>query len=152
MLKQLVITIALVSFFGAFAFAQEQTDKKEKKECSKDCCSGHESHGSMSMAHMESDSTKNTHHEMKSDNKMHGMHHEMKSDSTDESAIVREGEIDIASIDKNEDGKVFQDQMCWNVISDEAGECPLCGMILKEVSLEKAKENLVKNDFKVKDN
>lgn len=150
MLKQLVITIALVSFFGAFALAQEQTDKKEKKECSKDCCSGHKSHGSMSMAHMESDSTKNTHHEMKSDDKMHGMHHEMKSDSADESAIVREGEIDLVVIDVNEDGMVYQDQMCWNVISDEAGECPLCGMKLKEVSLEKAKENLLKHDYKVK--
>lgn len=150
MFKQLVITIALVSFFGAFTLAQEQTDKKEKKECAKGCCSGHESHGSMSMAHMESDSAQSKHHEMKSDDKMHGMNHEMKSESMDETSIVREGEIDLASIDKNEDGKVYQDQMCWNVISDEAGECPQCGMILKEVSLEKAKESLLKHDYKVK--
>jgi len=40
--------------------------------------------------------------------------------------------------------------MCWNVISDEAGDCPQCGMMLKEVSLDKAKENLLKHDYKVK--
>lgn len=70
---------------------------------------------------------------------------EMKKDN-----IVREGEIDLIAIDKNKDGKVFQDMMDWNVISDEAGECPLCGMKLKEVTLEKAKENLIKNNYKVK--
>ena len=65
-------------------------------------------------------------------------------------SIIREGVIDLKVIDMNKDGKVFQDQMCWNIISDEAGKCPQCGMTLKEVSLEKAKENLLKNDFKVK--
>lgn len=70
---------------------------------------------------------------------------DMKKDN-----IVREGEIDLVTIDKNKDDKVFQDMMDWNVISDEAGECPLCGMKLKEVTLEKAKENLVKHGFKIK--
>ena len=141
MLKNLLITIALLSFLSVFTFAQEkpETEKKEKQECvkgSKDCCEKDKMHS-----------------EMKSDdNGMHGMHHKMKSDSTEASSIIREGEIDLAEIDMNKDGKVFQDQMCWNVISDEAGECPQCGMILKEVSLEKAKENLIKHDFKVKGN
>jgi hypothetical protein len=139
MLKQLVITFALVSFLGVFTLSQEQqtTDKKEKKECSKGCCSSHDSHGTMTMAHMDADSTDK-------------MHQEMKSSETEESSIIREGEIDLSAIDKNEDGKVYQDQMCWNVISDEAGECPQCGMMLKEVSLEKANENLLKHDYKVK--
>ena len=139
MLKQFVIIFTLVSFLGVFAPAQEktETDKQEKKECSKGCCSGHESNGTMTMAHMDADST-------------HKEHHQMKSEKTAESSIVREGEINLAAIDKNNDGKVFQDQMCWNVISDEAGECPQCGMKLKEVSLAKAKENLVKHDYKVK--
>ena len=75
---------------------------------------------------------------------------QMKSDDTEEVSIVREGEIDLVAIDVNGDGMVYQDQMCWNVISDEPGECPQCGMILKEVSLEKAKENLQKNDYQVK--
>jgi hypothetical protein len=138
MLKQLVITFVLVSFLGAFALAQEKTDS-EKKDCAKGCCSGHDSNGKMTMAHMDADST-------------HKDHHQMKSEKSDESSIVREGEINLAAIDKNKDGKVFQDQMCWNVISDNQGECPQCGMILKEVSLDKAKENLEKNDYKVKEN
>ena len=45
--------------------------------------------------------------------------------------ILREGVIDLKSIDKNNDGKLFQDQMDWNVISDEPGKCPLCGMTLQ---------------------
>ena len=42
MLKQFVIIFALVSFLGVFTLAQEktETDKQEKKECSKGCCSG----------------------------------------------------------------------------------------------------------------
>jgi len=139
MLKQLVITIALVSFLGAFTVAQEQTstEKTEKKECAKGCCSGHESKGTMTMAHMDMDST-------------HTSHQQMKSTDTEEVSIIREGEIDLVAIDVNGDGMVYQDQMCWNVISDEPGECPQCGMILKEVSLEKAKANLQKNDYQVK--
>ncbi len=139
MLKQLVIILALVSFLCIFALAQEktETDKQEKKECSKGCCSGHESNGTMTMAHMEADST-------------HKEHHQIKTESMSENSIVREGEINLMAIDTNKNGKVYQDQMCWNVISDEPGECPQCGMIMKEVSLEKAKENLIKHDYKVK--
>jgi len=139
MLKQFVITIALVSFLGAYTLAQEKpdTDKKEKKDCAKGCCSDHESNGKMTMAQMDADST-------------HKEHHQMKTKSMSENSIVREGEINLTAIDANKNGKVYQDQMCWNVISDEPGECPQCGMILKEVSLEKAKENLIKNDYKVK--
>jgi len=66
------------------------------------------------------------------------------------STIVREGMIDLMMIDENKDGIVYQDPMDWNVISDEPGKCPLCKMTLKEVSLEKAKENLIKNNYQVK--
>lgn len=64
--------------------------------------------------------------------------------------IVRKGIIDLRSIDKNKDGKVYQDMMDFNVISDSQGKCPLCGMKLKEVTIEKAKTVLIKNKFKVK--
>ena len=136
MFKQLVITIALVSFLGAYTMAQDQTitEKTEKKECAKGCCSAHET---MTMAYMDADST-------------HDMHDHMKSSSTEASSIIREGEIDLVAVDVNGDGMVYQDQMCWNVISDEPGKCPQCGMTLKEVSLEKAKQNLQKHDFQVK--
>jgi Cu(I)/Ag(I) efflux system membrane fusion protein/cobalt-zinc-cadmium efflux system membrane fusion protein len=75
---------------------------------------------------------------------------EMKNDTTKIENIVREGVIDLKKIDKNKDGKVFQDPMDWNVISDKAGKCPLCKMTLKEVTIKKAKENLKKHGFKVK--
>jgi len=139
MLKQLLIIFALVSFFATFTFAQEQpeTTNTDKKECVKGCCSGHDSQGSMTMANMDMDST-------------HSSHHQMKSNETQEVSIIREGEIDLVAIDVNEDGMVYQDMMDWNVISDKPGECPVCGMILKEVSLEQAKANLEKNDYEVK--
>jgi membrane fusion protein, copper/silver efflux system len=77
---------------------------------------------------------------------------EQKSDIVKiDSSIVREGEINLKAIDVNGDGMVFQDPMDWNVISDVPGKCPLCGMKLKEVSIEKAKENLINHDFKVID-
>ena len=125
MLKQTVIMITLFLFLSVIALAQDkpETVKKEKQECMKDsksCCANHE------------------------------MHSDMKTDSMDSSSVVREGEVDLKAIDQNKDGMVYQDQMCWNVISDKAGECPLCGMKLKEVSILKAKENLIKHDFKVK--
>jgi Cu(I)/Ag(I) efflux system membrane fusion protein/cobalt-zinc-cadmium efflux system membrane fusion protein len=75
---------------------------------------------------------------------------EMKADTTKTENIVREGKIDLKAIDKNKDGKVYQDPMDWNVISDKPGKCPLCKMTLKEVALKQAKENLKKNGFKVK--
>lgn len=87
------------------------------------------------------------HKMMNHSNMMDSANHKM---TKEKDSIVREGMIDLKSIDKNNDGKVFQDTMDYNVISDKAGKCPLCGMKLKEVSLEKAKENLIKHDFKVK--
>ena len=89
------------------------------------------------------------------DHKM--MNHEMNEESThdhsgtmnEQKSIVHEGAIDLTSIDENGDGKVYQDQMCWNVVSDDAGDCPQCGMKLKEVSLEKAKKNLSKLPFEI---
>jgi len=75
--------------------------------------------------------------------------HMHSSTNEQKSSIVREGTIDLAAIDENGDGKVYQDQMCWNVVSDGSGECPQCGMKLKEVSLEEAKANLEENGFKV---
>ena len=90
---------------------------------------------------------------------MQGMHmtndstHTMKIDSAKNAAdsIVREGVIDLKSIDVNKDGKVYRDVMDYNVISDKPGKCPLCGMTLKEVSIKKAKETLLKNGIKVKE-
>jgi hypothetical protein len=94
--------------------------------------------------HMDMDKCKEKMKDMK-DHKM-----TIDSDKSNDS-IIRIGEVDLKVIDNNKDGKVFQDQMDWNVISDEPGNCPKCNMTLKEVTLEKAKENLIKHDFKVKE-
>jgi hypothetical protein len=75
----------------------------------------------------------------------------MKNDSVKIENIIREEDpIDLKAIDKNKDGKVFQDQMHWNVISDKPGKCPLCKMTLKEVTIKTAKHDLLKNKYKVK--
>src|ERR1035437_458600 len=66
---------------------------------------------------------------------------EVKSDNTDTS-IVRDKGVDEASLDKNKDGKVFQCPMHAQVISDIAGQCPLCRMDLSEVTISEAKEAL----------
>ena len=102
-----------------------------------------------SFAQEKGDSTMN-HKNMK----MHNMEMEKNSshkmmDKKD--SIVRKGIIDLQSIDKNKDSKVFQDMMDYNVISDKPGKCPLCGMKLKEVSLKNAKNTLIKSGFKVKE-
>jgi hypothetical protein len=76
---------------------------------------------------------------------------EMKNEEqTQKPSIVRRGIIDVDSIDKNKDGKVYQDMMDWNVISDEPGKCPLCGMTLKEVTIDEAKKNLKEHGFEYK--
>ena len=73
-----------------------------------------------------------------------------KGNNDDILSIVRKGVIDVESIDKNKDGKVYQDMMDWNVISDKPGKCPLCGMTLKEVTIDEAKKNLEENGFEYK--
>jgi hypothetical protein len=118
----LIITSGLV-------FAQEDSSKSH---------SNHEHE-------MEMNKDDNKH--MDHDKMMGSDHKEMIKENK---SIVHEGEIDLASLDTNEDGMVYQDQMCWNVVSDESGECPQCGMKLKEVSLEDAKKNLEENGFEVK--
>lgn len=65
-------------------------------------------------------------------------------------SIVRQGIIEVASIDRNKDGKVYQCPMDWNVIDDKPGACPECKMDLEEVSITKARENLVRNNYQVR--
>ncbi len=66
------------------------------------------------------------------------------------SDIVRTGVIDVKSIDKNGDGKLYQDVMDWNVISDKPGTCPICGMKLREFSIAQVKKNLKDHGFSYK--
>jgi membrane fusion protein, copper/silver efflux system len=79
----------------------------------------------------------------------------MKDDSTVKSPKnkdqrIRKGIIDLSSIDKNKDGKLYEDIMDLNVISDKPGTCPLCGMTLREFTINQVKENLTKHGFQYK--
>lgn len=51
MLKQLMIIFSVISFLSVISFAQEkpETEMKEKKECSKNCCGTKESHSDAKM-------------------------------------------------------------------------------------------------------
>lgn len=144
MFKQLIISLAFVTLFGVFAVAQEHpaTDKDKKEECikdSKDCCKKDGMASNMEM-------NKDGKHHMKMEN-----HNNMKmnKEQKGDASIIREGVIDLQVIDENKDGKVFQDMMDWNVISDKPGDCSLCGMTLKAYTLNEAKTNLVKHGYKI---
>jgi hypothetical protein len=124
---------------AGLSFAQEENSKEQNHSDMK----GHNmNHETM----MDSSKMKMDHKHMDHDKMMGSDHKEMMKDNK---SIVYEGIIDLAAIDENGDGKVYQDQMCWNVVSDESGDCPQCGMKLKEVSLEEAKANLEENGFEV---
>ena len=125
--KILAITLFSFTFAGTLSFAQQDSSKS------------HSNHNHK----MEMKNDMNM--DMKNSDTMQMNNDQMVSDS-----IVREGVIDLTLIDKNSDGKVFQDMMDWNVISDEPGRCPICNMILQEVNLDEAKQNLIENGFKIK--
>lgn len=63
------------------------------------------------------------------------------------SSLVREGIIDVESIDVNKDEKLFECPMDWNVLSDEEDRCPVCNMYLKEFTIDEIKANLDKYDI-----
>jgi hypothetical protein len=63
---------------------------------------------------------------------------------------IRSQPVDVKALDLNQDGYVYQDPMDWNVIADEEGKCPLCGMFLKKVTIDEAIQNLKDNGYKVK--
>ncbi len=75
---------------------------------------------------------------------------EKKEENKKQDHRVREGKIDLKAIDKNNDGKLYQDVMDWNVISDEPGVCPLCGMTLREFTIDQIKKNLTEHGFEYK--
>lgn len=72
----------------------------------------------------------------------HDTMHKDENIQKSESDIVRDYDVNVASLDENSDGKVFQCPMDWQVISDEADSCPLCNMNLKEYSVADAQKNL----------
>ncbi|GET25831.1 efflux RND transporter periplasmic adaptor subunit [Prolixibacter sp. NT017] len=65
-----------------------------------------------------------------------------------DTTIIRKGVINVEAIDKNHDGKLYEDVMDWNVISDKPGTCPICGMKLREMTIQQVKDNLKAHGFK----
>jgi hypothetical protein len=63
---------------------------------------------------------------------------------------IRTQPVDVKALDLNGDGYVYQDPMDWNVISDEEGKCPKCGMLLVKVTIADAIQNLEDNGYTVK--
>ena len=126
--KTLFYLFAVLVLAASFTFAQDSTKSKP---------SNHKHKMEMKM-------------DMKGMN-MNNMKMDMNSTNAKvDSSIIRSGVIDLKAMDKNKDGKVYEDMMDYNVISDKPGKCPICGMTLKKVTLAKAKANLAEAGFKVK--
>lgn len=146
LIKSFSSALIIIAVVTSSTFAQHSHDHsgtKDKPVQKKDLPSGL----SVMNPKDKADSSKSDHKhvDMKTHDNMN-----MDTSKKNNKSIVRKGDIDLNAIDINKDGKVYQDQMDWNVISDEPGKCPLCKMTLEEVTIKKAKENLIKNKFKVK--
>ncbi|HAB53066.1 MAG: hypothetical protein A2315_07460 [Ignavibacteria bacterium RIFOXYB2_FULL_35_12] len=84
-----------------------------------------------------SDSTKTEMKKMGCRKNMNHSKHEMKSEENEMNIVEK---INVGKIDVNNDGKVFIDGMCKDVIKDEPRNYLKCGMKLKEVTLEEARK------------
>lgn len=67
-----------------------------------------------------------------------------------DSPLIRTGVVDVESIDKNGDGKLFECPMDWNIIADEYQRCPFCEMKMKEYTIEEVKNNLDEYGYEYK--
>jgi Cu(I)/Ag(I) efflux system membrane fusion protein len=70
----------------------------------------------------------------------HKNHDMMNNKIMDHTSTNAKSNIDVSSIDKNKDGKVFQCPMKCELPQDKPGECSKCGMDLKEISTKEAQE------------
>lgn len=67
-----------------------------------------------------------------------------------DSPLIRTGVIDVETLDKNGDGKLFECPMDWNIIADEYQRCPSCEMKMKEYTIEEVKNNLDEYGYEYK--
>jgi hypothetical protein len=58
------------------------------------------------------------------------------------SELIREEGTNVAALDENNDGMVYQCPMDYQVISDDFASCPVCKMDLEEYSIADAQKNL----------
>jgi nitrous oxide reductase accessory protein NosL len=59
-----------------------------------------------------------------------------------ESELIRDEGTNVAALDANNDGTVYQCPMDYQVISDTLDICPVCKMDLEEYTVAEAQENL----------
>ena len=96
-------------------------------------------------------SGENRNEDMSKETETHKNHdHQMKASEEIEHELVREGSIDVESLDTNNDESLYECPMDWNVLSDNSGDCPVCGMDLKEYSIAEVKANLDKYGYTYK--
>lgn len=57
--------------------------------------------------------------------------------------------MDASKMDKNNDGVIYECPMKCEAPSDEPGECSKCGMTLKEISVDKANNDMMKAHSKM---
>jgi len=76
--------------------------------------------------------------------------HSNQNEYNVESSLIRTGVIDVKSIDINQDGKLFQCPMDWNIIGDKYQRCPSCEMKMKEYSIEEVQKNLDEYGYEYK--
>ena len=100
-----------------------------------------------SSVQIKSDDTKNTAEQMSQENHDHA---KIENEYGVESPLIRTGVIDIKSIDKNGDGKLWECPMDWNIIGDEYQRCPVCEMKMIEYSIDDVKANLEKHGYEYK--
>ena len=145
--KNNIIKISFLSVAILFAAASLSLAQDSMKTTTKQHKSEMPTHsGKMDMKGMPLHSGNMDHNMNMDSSKKTGM--DMKGEHS--SPVAYKGVIDLKSIDDNKDGKVYQCPMDFNVLSDKPGVDPKCGMKLKEVSLQQAKENLTKHGYKVK--
>ena len=61
-----------------------------------------------------------------------------------DSSIIRVAGFKVESADENNNGKVYQCPMDYEIISDQNANCPVCKMNLEEFSVEDAQINFNK--------
>jgi hypothetical protein len=72
---------------------------------------------------------------------------DMPREKNPDSELIREEGTNVAAIDNNNDGMVYQCPMDYQVIADQMESCPICKMDLEEYTIADAQTNL-ENHYK----
>lgn len=145
-IKKTTLTLTTIILFSSFTLSYGQAVPDSTKNCNDKNKSAQKMSGCGGKGTDMKEST--GHHSMNNEENM-AVGSE-KKENISQNKLIREGIVDLAQIDENKDGKVFQCSMHSNVISDAKEDCPKCGMSLVEKSIDDAKAKLIKDGFQVK--